>query len=96
MGQTPWSAIDPLAGSIRRENMPSPSYYFDVTLQYRSPHVQNTTDPVFLTWRLHGSLPPNRFFASGSVSSGQAFAALNRLLDEARAHRRPFLAAGQL
>ena len=40
--------------------------------------------PVFLTWRLHGSLPPQRFFSAGEMSSGQAFAALDRLLEETR------------
>ena len=45
-------------------------------------------DPVFLTWRLHGSLPPDRFFPTGVLSSGEAFAALDRLLDEA--HTGPF------
>jgi REP element-mobilizing transposase RayT len=29
-------------------------------------------------------LPPHRFFSGGTLSSGQAFAALDRLLDEAR------------
>ena len=50
----------------------------------RLPHINETEKPVFLTWRLHGSLPPNRYFAGGTLSSGQAFAALDRLLDEAR------------
>ena len=47
--------------------------------------IGNDADqPVFLTWRLHGSLPPHRPFAGGRLPSGQAFAALDRLLDEAR------------
>jgi putative transposase len=50
----------------------------------RLPHVHETDQPVFLTWRLHGSLPPNRSFPEATLSSGQAFAALDRLLDEAR------------
>jgi len=49
----------------------------------RLPHVSVVGDPVFLTWRLHGSLPPDRFFPTGVLSSGEAFAALDRLLDEA-------------
>jgi putative DNA methylase len=51
----------------------------------RLPHVYETQQPVFLTWRLCGSLPANRPFPGGTLSSGQAFAALDRLLDEARA-----------
>jgi REP element-mobilizing transposase RayT len=52
--------------------------------QRRLPHVSTTDQPVFLTWRLHGSLPSHRPFAAGSLPSGQAFAALDHLLDEAR------------
>ena len=38
---------------------------------------------VFLTWRLFGSLPKNRYFPE-AASSGQAFAVLDRLLEETR------------
>ena len=38
---------------------------------------------AFLTWRLHGSLPPHRGFPAEARNSGQAFAAADRLLDEA-------------
>jgi REP element-mobilizing transposase RayT len=48
----------------------------------RLPHVSETEYPVFLTWRLHDSLPPNRRFPA-ALNSGQAFAVLDRLLDEA-------------
>ena len=50
----------------------------------RLPHIYATEQPVFLTWRLHGSLPQHRWFRGGTLPSGQAFAALDRLLDEAR------------
>lgn len=50
----------------------------------RLPHLYNADHPIFLTWRLHGSLPPNRAFPEAAVTSGEAFAALDRLLDEAR------------
>jgi len=50
----------------------------------RLPHVYVTEHPVFLTWRLEGSLPRHRPFLSDTLCSGQAFAALDRLLDEAR------------
>jgi hypothetical protein len=46
------------------------------------PHIDEPGQPVFLTWRLHGSLPPNRAFPDSTVSSGKAFAAMDRLLDE--------------
>jgi REP element-mobilizing transposase RayT len=35
-----------------------------------------------VTWRLYGSLPPGRVFRDSEISSGRAFAALDRLLDE--------------
>jgi putative transposase len=50
----------------------------------RLPHLHNADQPVFLTWRLNGSLPPNRAFPDAPLNSGEAFAAMDRLLDEAR------------
>jgi putative transposase len=50
----------------------------------RLPHLYQADQPVFVTWRLHGSLPGNRSFPPASLSPGKAFAALDRLLDEAR------------
>ena len=50
----------------------------------RLPHYYEIGQPIFLTWRLHGSLPCNRCFPAASVTAGQAFAAMDRLLDEAR------------
>ena len=50
----------------------------------RLPLLHATEQAVFLTWRLHGSLPPHRPFPA-TPSSGQAFAAMDRLLDQTRA-----------
>jgi hypothetical protein len=47
----------------------------------RLPHDYETQRAVFLTWRLHGSLPAHRSFSREALSSGQAFAAMDRLLD---------------
>jgi hypothetical protein len=62
----------------------------------RLPHFSEVGHPVFLTWRLHDSLPPNRPFPT-APSSGQQFAAMDRLLDETRSgqfyFRQPALAA---
>jgi putative transposase len=56
----------------------------DMTLyRRRLPHDYETERAIFLTWRLHDSLPPNRAFPPSALSSGQAFAAMDRLLDEA-------------
>ena len=50
----------------------------------RLPHWYPDGQPLFLTWRLQSSLPPNRFFPRGSSSAGKAFLAMDRLLDHAR------------
>jgi len=47
------------------------------------PHYYGTGQPVFLTWRLHGSLPANRCFPA-TTTSGEAFLTMDRILDNAR------------
>jgi putative DNA methylase len=49
----------------------------------RLPHVYEAERSVFLTWRLHDSLPSHRAFPRVALNSGQAFAAMDRLLDDA-------------
>jgi REP element-mobilizing transposase RayT len=51
----------------------------------RLPHIDAAERPVFLTWRLYDSLPVHRVFPADAMSSGEAFAAMDRLLDETRA-----------
>ncbi len=83
VGRAPWPAADPLVGlvcfenSARLLNYPSMMFY-----RRRLPHLYDGDQPVFLTWRLHDSLPPNRAFPGEALTSGQAFAAMDRLLDE--------------
>jgi REP element-mobilizing transposase RayT len=66
-----------------------------VSYRRRLPHFQAGDRPVFLTWRLHGSLPRNRVFGS-EASAGHAFVAMDSLLDRARSGplhlRRPEIA----
>jgi putative transposase len=50
----------------------------------RLPHWDAPGIANFITWRLHGSLPPERLFLPEHLSSGEAFAAWDRLLDRAR------------
>jgi REP element-mobilizing transposase RayT len=50
----------------------------------RLPHLYVIGQPLFVTFRLHGSLPANRAFPSEDLSSGEAFVAMDRLLDQAR------------
>ena len=50
----------------------------------RLPHIDEQQRPVFLTWRLYDSLPPHRVFPTAALTSGQAFDAMDRLLDETR------------
>jgi putative transposase len=49
----------------------------------RLPHYEAAGRPIFLTWSLHGSLPANRRFPA-ATNSGEAFVAMDRLLDNAR------------
>jgi putative transposase len=48
----------------------------------RLPHWDVVEQPLFVTSRLHGSLPGNRVFPPGTLASaGKAFVAVDRLLD---------------
>jgi hypothetical protein len=64
---------------------PQEPYYRTVTSFHirRLPHYDHINHPTFLTWRLAGTLPPSRMF-SPETTSGAAFLAMDRLLDNAR------------
>jgi len=49
----------------------------------RLPHWQPEDEPLFLTWRLHGTLPPNRYIGPRGLASGEAFVCIDRYLDQA-------------
>jgi REP element-mobilizing transposase RayT len=48
----------------------------------RLPHYYSVGQPIFVTWRLYGSLPANRSLPA-ATGSGEAFVAVDRLLDNA-------------
>ncbi len=50
----------------------------------RLPHLTVIGQPLFVTFRLHGSLPPSRTFPDESMTSGKAFVSMDRLLDHNR------------
>jgi REP-associated tyrosine transposase len=50
----------------------------------RLPHLHVIGQPLFVTFRLHGSLPVHRPFAASNLTSGEAFLTMDRLLDQAR------------
>ena len=50
----------------------------------RLPHLYVIGEPLFVTFRLHDTLPPNRDFPA-RLPSGKAFVCLDRPLDEERA-----------
>ncbi|HUI77084.1 MAG TPA: hypothetical protein VLY24_04190 [Bryobacteraceae bacterium] len=50
----------------------------------RLPHWDVTGHPLFVTFRLHGSLPANRVFPPARITNGEAFVAMDRILDNAR------------
>lgn len=49
----------------------------------RLPHWDVIGRPMFVTFRLHGSLPTGRVFAPASLTNGKAFVAMDRILDNA-------------
>jgi len=58
--------------------IPRMAYY-----RRRLPHFDVIGNPVFVTFRLHGSLPANRAFARDRpATDGRVFAAMDRLLDK--------------
>jgi len=80
------------ARSLRRPRRPPvlrifgcPAHYRNKILSERKlPHLYVIGQPLFVTFCLHDSFPANRAFPSEKLTSGEAFAAMNRLLDEAR------------
>ena len=47
----------------------------------RLPHEYPEGRSLFLTWSLHGAVPPSRFAPPGKVPDGKAFVYLDRYLD---------------
>ena len=47
----------------------------------RLPHWDVVGHPLFVTFRLYGTLPTSRIFPPERLSSGQAFVAMDRILD---------------
>ena len=60
--------------------------YFLLVRYYerRLPHFDAVGQPIFVTFRLDGSLPHPRVFPPANLDSGLAFVAVDRLLDQAR------------
>jgi putative transposase len=52
--------------------------------QRRLPHIYPEARWLFLTWSLHGSLPPSHFPPARKASDGEAFAWIDRYLDAER------------
>ncbi|HEV2200476.1 MAG TPA: transposase [Bryobacteraceae bacterium] len=50
----------------------------------RLPHWDSVGQPVFVTFRLRGSLSGNRVFPPANLTSGESFRAVDKLLDQAR------------
>ncbi|MEX2261754.1 MAG: transposase [Bryobacteraceae bacterium] len=50
----------------------------------RLPHLDVIGQPLFVTFRLHDSLPAHRPFPAAHLTSGQAFVTMDRVLDQAR------------
>jgi REP element-mobilizing transposase RayT len=69
-------------GLLISENLPVERTLLFVSTftRRRLPHFHNVSQPIFLTWRLQGSLPANRKFPQ-VATSGVAFVAMDRILD---------------
>jgi hypothetical protein len=59
-------------------------YHGVIVRRRRLPHLVVVGQPLFVTFRLKGTLPAHRAFPSENLTSGKAFVAMDRLLDEAR------------
>ena len=55
-----------------------------MSYEHRLPHLHPEGKDLFITWRLHESLPPNRYVPPDGLTSGQAFVWIDRYLDQAR------------
>jgi putative transposase len=73
---TSWSALESSAVLAH--------YDFVTFYRRRLPHLYQIDQPIFLTWRLYGSLPAHCSFTETTVNSGKAFATLDRLLENTR------------
>ncbi len=68
-----------------RENFPChKALIFVPVYRRRLPHIHQIGEPLFITWRLAGSLPENRPFRRADLTNGEAFDAFDRLLDTTR------------
>jgi REP element-mobilizing transposase RayT len=63
---------------------PQLALFFVPTYRRRLPHTHQIGEPLFVTWRLAGSLPENRPFRREDLTDGRAFVVFDRLLDVAR------------
>lgn len=52
--------------------------------QRRVPHWHPQGKDIFITWRLEGTLPKNRYVPPDGLTSGRAFVWIDRFLDQAR------------
>jgi putative transposase len=81
------SGLPPGFGPASARVRISPScrhYTFVRRYERRLPHFDSLGERLFVTFRLHGSLPESRIFPPARLTSGKAFVAMDRLLDAAR------------
>lgn len=86
MGQHSWlQAVAPGLPDVTGQRFSSdPPYCHGVNrYQRRLPHWDVLGQPLFVTFRLHGSLPAHRMFPPARLTSGEAFVAMDRILDAA-------------
>ncbi len=59
----------------------SAQHYLHMQHRRYLPHIYVIGAPLFVTFRLHGSLPPGRHFEDKRLTAGQQFLCLDQLLD---------------
>jgi putative transposase len=84
VGRTPGPQPPPGRLFWRENSLELRDYIAVEFYRRRLPHISTHEHSVFLTWRLYDSLPIHRVFPADAMSSGEAFAAMDRLLDETR------------
>lgn len=71
--------------TIPRLRQASPHYPFVKIYRRHLPHWDAPGEPVFVTFRLDGTLPANGRFARERITTGRAFVCMDRLLDRSTA-----------
>ena len=77
------SWLQPPLRRPHEKNFPSYAQLYMLHYERRLPHWDTVGRPLFVTFRLHDSLPKHRVFPPERLTTGKAFVAMDCLLDRA-------------